>query len=594
MAPQFDPQRFLSHTDSVALHVPASEIFGLLTRSLNLPAKWAALVTRKTGDHAVVAEGGTVESADADEVMFARVSPIDLAIEEADIITRDRFSCRANVRLRVCLIPERGELLSFVQRVLGSHRVVQDSGIVRHLQPAVRTGLAKFAGEHDAAALVDAGRREALSAALGEAVKASCFEAGLRLEGAPTVEVDSRTLRQVQQAQQETARQRAEHEAARQLRAALRQAQTEHVDHLAALLTRLADLAEASPEVELPELIRTFTEQQRGELYGALFALDTPGEQTRWIVVAAGDELMFFDTGRLDSPDRRLKIAGPVGAVRSIQCAWSAVRATVTQGGPQGGPHALLLGATTGVYRLPIDRSEPDLTLEVPGPPEVRGGFNAAAGVGDRVFASHSELGLCEWDVSEPNAVRYRFESMTRQAKAVRHVQFFNGDLLCSIDDRIIRWPADEATDKPTHVYTGISATITALCVTAKGVFAGNSDGDVLHWPTGRDSDPERLHMGSRRAAESLWLLATNGVRRLVFADTSPRVRAQVLGDNFACEYEAGGQTLRRVEVAPDLIVATNDLRDRLICWTPGKPDRPTTTIGVSSLCGRSIQDVCL
>ncbi len=594
MAPQFDPQRFLSHTDSVALHVPASEIFGLLTRSLDLPAKWAALVGRETGDHAVVPEGGTVESADAEDVMFARVSPIDLVIEEADIITRDRFSCRAEVELRVSLIPERGELLSFMQRVLGSHRVVQDSGITRYLQPGVRTALAKFVAQHDGADLVDAGCSEALSTALGEAVKASCFEAGLKLQGLPSVRVNSKTLRQVQEVEQETAQRRAQHEAGRQLRAALQQAQTEHVDHLASLLSRLSDLAETSPDVELPELIRTFTEPQRGELYGALFALDTPGEQTRWIVVAAGDELMFFDTGKLDAPDRRLKIRGTAGAVRSIQCGGPAVRTAVTAGGPHSGPYMLLLGAATGVYRLPIDRAEPDLTLLVPEPPKVRGGFNAAVAVGDRVFASHSELGLCEWDVSEPSAVRYRFTSMTGRANAVRHVQFLAGDLFCSLDDRIIQWPADDTTDRPTHVYTGSSATITGLCATLSGVYAGNSDGDVLHWPAGRDGDPERLHTGSRRAAESLWLLATNGVRRLVFADTSPRVRAQVLGDNFACEYEAGGQTLRRVEVGPDIIVATNDLRDRLICWTPGQPAKPSATIGVSSLCGRSIQDVCL
>jgi hypothetical protein len=246
------------------------------------------------------------------------------------------------------------------------------------------------------------------------------------------------------------------------------------------------------------------------------------------------------------------------------------------------------------VYRLPLDAAEPDLTLLVPGSSAVRGGFNAATAVGDRVFASHSELGLCEWSVSEPAAMRYRFSSMTKHAKAVRHVQFCDGNLFCSIDDRIIQWPADDVTDTPTRILTGSSATITGLCATATDVFAGNSDGDVLHWPAGREGDPERLYTGNRRAAESLWLLATSGVRRLVFADTSPRVRAQVLGDTFACEYEAGGQTLRRVEVAADLLVATNDLRDRLFCWTPGQPHRPAATIGISSLSGRSIQDICL
>ena len=67
-----------------------------------------------------------------------------------------------------------------------------------------------------------------------------------------------------------------------------------------------------------------------------------------------------------------------------------------------------------------------------------------------------------------------------------------------------------------------------------------------------------------------------------------------MLGDSFTCRYEAGGQTLRRVEVAEDVIVATNDLRDRIICWHPNEPARPYANVGVAQMTGRSVQDVCL
>ena len=183
---------------------------------------------------------------------------------------------------------------------------------------------------------------------------------------------------------------------------------------------------------------------------------------------------------------------------------------------------------------------------------------------------------------------------MTQGAKAVRGVQFFEGDLYCAIDDRVIRWPADETADRPTRIYTGSFATITALYPTAEDLFAGNGEGDILHWPKGRDTKPDRLHTGLHRAAESVWLLSTHGVQRLVYTDTSLHVHARVLGDNFTCRYEAGGQTLRRVEVAPDLLVATNELRDRLICWTPGQPAQPAAVVQVSRICGHSVQDVCL
>jgi hypothetical protein len=254
----------------------------------------------------------------------------------------------------------------------------------------------------------------------------------------------------------------------------------------------------------------------------------------------------------------------------------------------------LLVGAATGVYLWPIDRSSPQSSFLVPDAPRVRGGFNAAALIGDRLFATHSELGIYEWNVSEPTSGKARFESMTRGAKAVRDVELFDGDLYCSIDDRIIRWAADDPTDRPARIYTGRDSIITALCPSNDGLFAGNSDGDILHWPAAHDTEPELLHRGQKRAAESIWLLSSHGVRRLIFTDTSHRVQTRVLGDTFTCHYEAGGQTLRRVEVAPDLLVATTELRDRLICWTPGKPDKPFASIALASLTGRSVQDVCL
>jgi hypothetical protein len=254
----------------------------------------------------------------------------------------------------------------------------------------------------------------------------------------------------------------------------------------------------------------------------------------------------------------------------------------------------LLVGAATGVYYWPIDRSTPEVTFLVSGASRVRGGFNAAVLVGDRLFATHSELGIHEWDLGEPTSGKPRFASMIAGARAVRDVEFFDGDLYCSIDDRIIRWPADDATDRPRHIYIGSASLITALCPTADGLFAGNSDGDILQWAGGRDTEPEMLYRGQKRAAESVWLLASHGVRRLIFTDTSHRVHAKVLGDSFECNYEAGGQTLRRVEVAPDLIVATTELRDRLICWKPGNPEKPFATIALASLTGRSVQDVCL
>ena len=583
IAGRFDPKLFFQDVKNVALHVPAGELFGLLKRSLDLPPQWAAMIHKTSGDHVIVPASGHVDATDAEDILFVRAAPVALSLDEEGIVTKDRFECRATVQLSVSVMTERGELQSFLRSVVGSHRVAQAHGLASHLAPAVRAGLAQYAAEHEASELVEGISAERLSAAVAKSIEAPLFAAGMILDGTPVIRVESKTLRQVRETEQDAARRRAEHEAAREVQAALDKAQGEHLEHLSGLLSRLKNLAADSPDVELPELIRTFSERERGELYEALFASETPTTRTRWIVAAAGDEVLFFDPGDLEKPTRRVPVTGEVGPVRSIQ--------TVIQA--DGSP-VLLLGAATGVYRLPLDATEPDLALVAEPMPSVRGGFNAVALAGDRVFASHSELGLFEWNLTDVSPGRLRFASMTQNAKAVRGVVFSGGDLYCAIDDRVIRWPADVVSESPTHIYTGSGSTITAICPTEDELLAGNGDGEVLRWRAGRDTDPERLHAGSRRAVESVWVLASHGVRRLICSDTSLSVHARVVGDAFACRYEAGGQTLRRVEAAPDLLVATNDLRDRLICWTPGRPNMRARVISVSRIVGRSVQDVCL
>jgi hypothetical protein len=105
---------------------------------------------------------------------------------------------------------------------------------------------------------------------------------------------------------------------------------------------------------------------------------------------------------------------------------------------------------------------------------------------------------------------------------------------------------------------------------------------------------PQTIHAGSRRPAESVALLTTGGITRLFYTDSSLAVFSRVLGDTFTCRYESGGQTIRRAEVASDVITATTDARDRVIVWTINEPQKPAAVIPISQLTGRSVQDTCL
>jgi len=581
MSGKFDPQHFLQQADHVALSVASEELFSFLRRSYDLPSSWAALVTRENGDQVIVQPGGQIEAADIDNLMFVRVTPIELSFVET-VTSKDHFQCQATVVLHLSVMSDRNELASFQKSLLGSRRVIKNSHVAGYLQSSVRQSLSDVATSQEAGALVEVRCANVVVQSLQEAIEQPCFLAGLHLVGKPEVQWESQSHHQLQQVRQHGALVQAQQEINRKLEDARRDAQESRIEQLADMLCRIEEIAANSPEAELPELLRAFSQKQRGEIYEAVFSSQDTTQLTRWIAVAAGDEVMFFDPLETDAKPRQVSVVGDAGSVRSIQ----------TVNDKHG--LSLLLGAATGVYGLPVEAHEAKSAWLVPGAPEVRGGFNAAAIVADRIFASHSELGIWSWSTQDVSDAVQLFSSATDGAQAVRGMAEFDGHMYCAVDAQILSWPGRLVANEPGETFTGSLATITSICPCGRGLYAGNADGDILYWASGVTDRPDTIHHGMKRPAESLWLTSAYGVDRLVFTDTSLAVHALVVGDSFVCRYEAGGQTLRRVEVAADLIVATTELRDRLICWSASDPSRPRATIAVGALRGRSIQDACL
>jgi len=580
---KFHPDHTFSDPDRVAVAVPGSEVFGLIRRRLNLPSQWAALVHLDEGGTRVAPSGGIVEAADADDVLFVRTTPIPVVLQVDSVAAADGYLGRFSVRFHVSIIAEPGELQAFEQRVVGSAGQVNAPAVRQWFEPAVRRACQSVALRMGAAALTDVSRSGDVSAAVADEVRAACFQAGLTLLDAPNVGFASDAYDRVRAVDQDAALRRREHEASQQLRDALQAARQEHLDRLAGTLARLKAMAEASPDVGLPVLMRTFAEQERSDLYEALFATAAAQERTRTIVVATATQLLYFDPDSPGEPGRRVDIAGAAGPVRSVQ--W------IRQLGDRG---TLVLGASSGVYLMDVEASAPWRTLPVREARDVRGGFNGAAFGGGQIFASHSELGIVRWSVECDGPGEPLFKSMTQPARAIRGIQVFDEHAYGAIDDRIIAWPLGGDASAPARVYTGSRATITAVCASPAGMYAGNSAGEVLHWEGLDTSRPSVIHAGGQRGVESVWLMSAGGVQRLIYTDTSLCVYSRVMGDTFACRYEASGQTLRRVDVAADLITATNDLRDRLLHWRPGRPAEPYAMTHVGRLTGHSVQDVCL
>ncbi len=569
--------------DAVAAVVSAHEAFGLLNRSLDLPPYWAALVTTEHGETQVCAPGSKVDRRDVEEVMLVRTSPLRLAYKFNQLDSEDGFSCDAAATFDVQVVVDRSELAAYRKHmVAGARRVVVDD-VQAALQSPMREAVARFVKSRLAADLVDTTELSELQDGLSDALQAPLFKLGLRFEGLHGASVDSRSYRQASRERSRLQRERRQQDLRSQLRRAIEQAQDERLAHVRELLERARVLADESPQANLAEVLKTFDAAQRGELYEALWADDEAKGVTRWLVVVCGSELLYFDPAAPEQPVRRTALETAVGPLRSIAYHRSADDTPVLGVGAAGG--VLLVHAESG-----------DLLGTYPtgsaAGRRVRGGFNSVALAGEYVLGAHSELGLWRWLVDEPDSGSQLLAEVTAGARTVRHVQFAGGRVFVAIDSRVYSIRA--ACDQDPVIYEASGDTVTALLCDETRLYAGTADGSILCWLMDDPASAETMQAGVGRAVESIGRLRTGGVERLLFTDTSTVVTAQVIGDAFRCRYEAGGQTIRRAEFAPDWIVGTNETRDRLFCWRTGKPASPPTVLPVARLSGRSIQDVCL
>ncbi len=577
-----DPKLFFKSPDAVALVVDPDDLFGLLTRCYDLAPDQAALVTRTHGDRVVHAPGSRITAGDVAEMMIVRTTPFVLRYDEQSAASLDKFRCSAALAMRFAPVPERSDLVSFHNLIVGSSRTVEARDVRAYFEASVARALATAAEGRGVEVLTDPKNSEMLSVEIGDSLKKAAFSAGVKIEPPLEVLFDSPIYRQVRRARAEARRRRDEFAARDRIEQARETARTGHVQKLTTLLDELRALAQESPDHELPDLVRTFPETDRGQLYEALLEVDENHALTDSIVVGAGAELLFFAPHALDAARRIVAMPGTVGPVRSVQTCMDC-----------NDDRRLLVGASRGVHELRADGEGDVTTYASPPDADVRGGVNSVALAGDHLFASHSELGLLCWKRGADHPPRRLFSDLTQAGTAVRCVRFFAGNLFFSVDCDVYKLPADTLEGAP-RALRGSRSLITAVCPAAGGVYAGNAAGEVLYWPEGGIDVPEVLHAGRQRSTESIELLEFGGLPRLFFADTSLAVYARVLGDTFTCRYEAGGQTLRRVEVAPDIIVATNDVRDRLICWHLHRPAEPYGVAPVARLTGHSVQDVCL
>ena len=116
---KFKLASFRKDRQAVAAVVPVDDLFGRLTRRIELPADIAAAVTRPEGDVTLVPAGGEIDRSQVSSVLLFRTTPVELELTYSDLSSADSYHCAAVVRVQVAVVPELSELQSFRKTVLG-------------------------------------------------------------------------------------------------------------------------------------------------------------------------------------------------------------------------------------------------------------------------------------------------------------------------------------------------------------------------------------------------------------------------------------------------------------------------------------------
>lgn len=577
----------LSSPDVVALRIGAREALEALRRKSRMPGGWTGLAFREGGERELIPEGAETTVRGVVEVFAARTSPTAITVRIDRLVSADAYPVEVRLQVRVRVGSDPGDLNSLRERLSDAGGVVRREAIAAEFAGSVKTALADVAASMPMSELTtDVGRRQMTETAQRE-LERTAFLCGLIVDAFPEPEVYSEAYDRACRAAEHAEQRRRQHEGDAALRDARRAEHAREIEQYASLLSKLDRMTVDHPEARRADLIRRFAEPERARLYEGMLARQRTARRTEFVVAAAGDEVLLFSPSDGGTPSRRIVLRGEAGPPRSVRFVAA-----------EKGLRMLLVGAATGVYLVDLERGEILQTRTVSATsPSVKGGFNSAALAGGCIFASHSELGLHRWSQDNPEAFSSVpvIPDLTSGASSVRAVQVCGGDLYCAVGGTVLAWGGAETSPGAVRELRGARSAITALCATeALGVFAGTADGALLHWEEPNEDRPVELHLGRNRPVESVTVVESEGLTRVIFTDTSPAVHARVLGDTVSWRYEASGQTLRRAAAAEDVIAAVTELRDRLMWFNALDPNRPVAVVHVARDFGHTIQDVCL
>lgn len=543
-----------------------------------VPDAWIGLMEKRDARRWLVPSGEAPRADDGDCVTLVRNRPIVVPVEIAECPA----SC-GNVVSGTCELlvrwPARDDELAALRRSLLRDGELTLGALARAVcDGGAGAALRRFLGRHTAAELIREDRRSDALAAIREEMQRFCFECGASIEAVASLRLASATLARREALERDAAHD-IERIKSRELveHAAVAATQRRLVE-LSAVMEKLQTAAKrGGDEMQWHELLPALSPAERGRLLENLWRVTPDRHATQAIVAIAGDECVWLNPADAEQIIRRVHVSADLGGVRSVS--FDAPR------------RWLLVGAATGVRAIHADDGEVTARFAVPDAPATKTGFNSAAIIGERVYATHSQLGVWSWALHGDAAAVCILRPENGVPRTIRSIcAAADGRVLFAADDCVY---AHDPSRGVLEVVAAADDTIHCVASLEHELFVGVADGKLLRLDL---RQPEDWWVPYRSATpiESVQPRRWSDLVELVVPGGPAGVCGVYSEENVVTRLLETATPTRRAWAADDILVALNDRRDRLTVMNAASADRRGRDVVLARTLGGSIQDACL
>jgi hypothetical protein len=550
---------------------------GLLTTQA-IPDAWMGLILRRDGARRFIPAGETPRLEEGDRLLLVRNRAFTIPVEVRDAAAQCENTVSGSAELLVRWQPHEDDLGALHRGLLADGELSLD-GLSRAVVEAggARSAFLRFLRQKPAAELVHDDQRAGLADALRESLKKFLFETGLTLDRVNALSLHSASLARAESHRRDAAHRVQQIQSRALVEDATLAAARRRLEGLSGIFEKLRAAAADGQQTRWHELLPALSPAERGQLLANLWRVTPDLDVATGIVVVAGTQCLWLDPTRPEEIARRVTVDDSLGGLRSI--AFDAQRGW------------LLLGAGRGVWALDAEDGAVLHKFAAATTSAVRNGFNAAVIAHDRVYATHSQLGLWRWSLAAAADGRAILEPADGMPGSIRAaVLACDGRVLFAADDCLQAVsPADDALS----VITSVGAEISAVNTLDQQVFLGLTDGKLLKLDLRYPDDLFVPYRGSG-PLESIEVRRWNDLVELVVPAGASGIVGVYGEEGTVARLLGSSAPIRRAWASDDCIVGLTDRRDRLLVLNANLPETTPREAAISRLVGHSIQDVCI